>query len=727
MTVSGPTMTIVISAESFVWGLQGMCQVHRVPFVPDLVLQQIPPPYSLSVLQHAAQALGLKSGVRSVAAKEVAQQPLPCLVALKPRVGSLGGSSPPQGAQGQPVANRNITAKPLIAGSAANEPLCRLGLVLRCDATRVLLFEEGAKSPDALSLADFESRYAGSLLLFSHESDAAQVADPDVPKGQAFGFRWFIPELLKHRDIWRDVLFASLAIQVMALATPLFTQVVIDKVIVHHTTNTLLVIGIALGIIMVFSAGMTWLRQYFVLHTGNRIDAVLGTQVFRHLFRLPMGYFHHRPTGVLVARVHGVETIREFITGAAAAVMLDFPFLLIFLAIMFYYSVMLTLIALGILLVIAVISFAIRPILRERLNQQFLLGARNQSFVTEYVSGMETVKSLQMEPQLDQRYGSYLSSYLAASFNTRQIGNTYNVVANLLEQILTLLILCIGAWIVLSSREMTIGMLVAFQMFAGRLSGPVLRLAGLWQEFQQADIAVKRLGDIMGAPGEPYALRPAREGGGSGRIEIKNLSFRYADNLPYLYRNFNLVIDPGTCVALMGPSGCGKSTLAKLLQGFYSPGDGAILLGGHDINYLSANELRSYFGVVPQDTELFSGSIYENLILANPLAGFDQVIEACKVAEIHQMIERLPEGYQTRIGEHGVGLSGGQKQRIAIARALLKRPKILIFDEATSSLDEATAENFAKTVNQLKGKVSMLFIAHQLPKGLRVDEVVRLG
>jgi len=290
-----------------------------------------------------------------------------------------------------------------------------------------------------------------------------------------------------------------------------------------------------------------------------------------------------------------------------------------------------------------------------------------------------------------------------------------------------LLILCVGAWIVMNSREMTIGMLVAFQMFAGRLSGPMLRLAGLWQDFQQADIALQRLGDIMRAPAEPYALTPSREGVQNGRIEIRNLSFRYADNLPYLYRNFDLTIEPGKCVALMGPSGSGKSTLAKLLQGFYAASDGAILLDGHDINYLPANELRSYFGVVPQDTQLFSGSIYDNLVLANPLAAFEQVVEACKVAEIHETIERLPQGYQTAIGEHGVGLSGGQKQRIAIARALLKRPKLLIFDEATSSLDAETTEHFAQTINQLRGKVGTIFIAHQLPKALVVDDVVQLG
>ena len=690
---------LILSPESFVWGLQGMCQLHRIPFAPNLVLQQVPPPYSLAALQRATESLGLKAGVRVLKASELNRQPLPCLVVL---------NSAPGDAEKQ-------------------ESLYRLGLVLRCDHSRLLLFSQGRDAPDTMSLSEFEPRYAGSAVLFSRDSGAAQVSDPDVPSEQPFGFRWFIPELLKHRRIWRDVLFASLAIQLMALATPLFTQVVIDKVIVHHTTNTLLVIGIALGIFMLFSAAMTWLRQYLVLHTGNRIDAVLGTQVFRHLFRLPMGYFQHRTTGVLVARIQGVETIREFITGAAVAVMLDFPFLLIFLSIMFYYSVTLTLITLGILLVIGALSFAITPVLRARLNQQFLLGARNQAFVTEYVSGMETVKSLQMEPQLDQRFGDYLSSYLAAGFNTRQIANTYNVIANLLEQLLTLLILCVGAWIVMNSREMTIGMLIAFQMFAGRLSGPMLRLAGLWQDFQQADIALKRLGDIMGAPAEPYALKPSREGVQMGRIEIKNLSFRYADNLPYLYRNFDLTIEPGKCVALMGPSGSGKSTLAKLLQGFYAASDGAILLDGHDINYLPANELRSYFGVVPQETQLFSGSIYDNLVLANPLAAFEQVVEACKIAEIHETIERLPQGYQTEIGEHGAGLSGGQKQRIAIARALLKRPKLLIFDEATSGLDAETTEHFAQTINQLRGKVGTIFIAHQLPGALVVDAVVQLG
>jgi subfamily B ATP-binding cassette protein HlyB/CyaB len=273
----------------------------------------------------------------------------------------------------------------------------------------------------------------------------------------------------------------------------------------------------------------------------------------------------------------------------------------------------------------------------------------------------------------------------------------------------------------------TIGMLVAFQMFATRLSQPMLRLAALWQEFQQASIAVKRLGDIMDAPAEPYALTPSRTAVGKGEIQVHDLSFRYSSEHPVLFRNLNLSLKPGKLTVLTGPSGSGKSTLAKLLLGFYQPEDGQILIDGLDVRHLSANELRQNFGIVPQETALFSGTIYENLIVANPNAGFNDVVQACKIAEIHDVIEKLPKGYNTEIGEHGVGLSGGQKQRLAIARAMLKRPRILIFDEATSNLDSSTAEQFSNTVNQLKGRATMLFITHLVPKGLQVDEVVRLG
>jgi len=709
------------TAETFAWALQGICHLHRIPFALELVLQQFPPPYTLASLQHAAESLGLKAGLREISHGDLGSLPLPGMVMLHPV--TVAASSAPAVAP-LPVTGKN-TSDETQSMAPEGAPHC-LALILKADGARVLIFDQGSKAPYTKSLDEFAALYAGQIMLFAPAGAAPAEIDAASKQTSEFGFKWFIPELLKHRTIWRDVLLASLAIQLMALATPIFTQIVIDKVIVHHTVNTLIVIGIALFIFMVFSAGMTWVRQYLVLHTGNRIDAVLGSQVFEHLFKLPPRYFDHRPTGVLIARVHGVETIREFISGAAVTLCLDVPFLFIFLGIMIYYSWILTLVSIAALLIMVGMSLLVTPLLRERLNQQFLFGARNQAFLTEYVSGMETVKSLQMEPQLTSRFGDLLSAFLAASFKTRQLSNTFNVLANMVEQMQTLAILCVGAWLVMNTTDMTIGMLVAFQMFAGRLSGPLLRMVGLWQEFQQANIAVKRLGDVMNAPTEPYSVTPSRETGGKGALEIRGLSFRYAENLPYLYRNLTFALQPGQCIALMGPSGCGKSTLARLMQGFYQPDDGAILIDGRDTRHFAANELRQHYGVVPQETMLFSGTIYENLTLAFPLATFEDVINACKLAEIHETIEQLPDGYQTVIGEHGAGLSGGQKQRIAIARALLKRPKILIFDEATSSLDTATAESFAKTVNQLKGKVSMLFIAHQLPSSLKVDEIVHL-
>lgn len=359
-----------------------------------------------------------------------------------------------------------------------------------------------------------------------------------------------------------------------------------------------------------------------------------------------------------------------------------------------------------------------------------------------------------------------LATYLASTFDAKQLSNTYNTVANTLDQLQTMAILCVGAWIVMHNPEFTIGMLVAFQMFSSRLSAPVLRLVGMYQDnqaagygffrqllrrrltfrlsdsgrsqFQQADIAVKRLGDLMDAPTEPYSLIPntlpstsGRGAGGEGvntlKLQLDGISFRYSEHHPWLYRNLSLNIKQHKCTVIMGPSGCGKSTLAKLLLGFLQPQEGNIKLDGKDIRYLTANELRNNFGVVPQETMLFSGTIYDNLTLANPHAGFEQIIQACQFAGIHDTIEKLPQGYQTPIGEHGTGLSGGQKQRLAIARALLRQPQILIFDEAVSNLDQHTAEHLAQTINLLKGKVTILFITHQLPKGLYVDEAVVLG
>lgn len=401
---------------------------------------------------------------------------------------------------------------------------------------------------------------------------------------------------------------------------------------------------------------------------------------------------------------------------------------MIFVAIMFWYSVTLTLIVLAILAVIMALSLIVAPVFQRRLNEQFLRGAASQAFLTEYVAAMDTVKSLQLEPQLNQRYRNLLSELLKSSIATRQLANTYNTWSSSLEQLMTTLVLIMGAWIVMSTTALTVGMLVAFQMFSARISQPLLRMVGLWQQWQQTRMSIARLGDIMNAPTESYSLVPRRMGAaGAGRIEIEGLAFRYGEQLPLLFENFDFQVHPGQLVALMGPSGAGKSTLAKLLQGFYAPSRGRIRLDGLDHNHLSANELRSIFGIVPQETVLFSGTILDNLKLANPSASFEQVVAACRMAEIHTVIEALPRGYQTEIGERGIGLSGGQRQRLSIARALLKGPKVLIFDEATSSVDAATAEQLGRTITALRGRVTILFIGHLLPRSLQFDQIVRIG
>jgi subfamily B ATP-binding cassette protein HlyB/CyaB len=717
-----------LRADDVVWAMGSLCALHRKPFDATLLLNQFPPPFKLSVLIEAPRALGFKVKQENTPVHQIRQLHLPCVVLLRTTVAPA--ASPAQAAQVAPVpkaANDSVLPEPEAPESEAPPEPDRPAIVVQADDDQIVLFEAGTNTPRKLNTAEFSARYTGTALQIAPASQA--ISDPDQAAGgkPAFGYRWFLVELLKHRRVWRDILLASLVIQLLALATPLFTQVVIDKVVVHRTESTLIVIAIGLAVFMFFSALLTWVRQYLLLHTGNRVDAVLGSAVFEHLLKLPPAYYEHRPTGVIAARLHGVETIRDFLASAAVTLVLDLPFLVIFAAIMFYYSVFLTLVSLAIISVIVLMSLVAAPVFRAQLNEQFLLGARNQAFTTEYIAGIETVKSLQMEPQLKARYGDYLADYLRAGFAVRQIGNSYNVAANGLEQLMTLLILVLGAWQVMHSSDFTVGMLVAFQMFASRLSQPMLRLVGLWQQFQQANLSVARLGDVMNAPAEPYSLVPTRRGQGQGRIEIEALAFRYSEQLPYLYQDFNLTVQPGQVMAIMGPSGSGKSTLTKLLQGFYLPSSGTIRIDGTDLRHLSANELRSNFGVVPQETMLFSGTLYDNLQMANPQASFEDIVQACRMAEIHDFVEKLPKGYQTEIGERGVGLSGGQKQRISIARALIKKPKILIFDEATSSLDAQTAEHFAATINQLKGKVTMLFITHAMPRGLKVDEVVRIG
>ncbi len=669
-------MSPTIQPDQAVWLLGAFCRLHRLPCDLQAVGRECVPPMQMDDLIRLADQLGLclEPVARELHAEDLGQGAMiRCARSSQANGVEAGKKAEATDASGSQDGQSRDEHDWLIAVPSTQ------GLaVQRC----------GEASPTHSTIEKLNALQPDIVLVVKLKQPVAR--DPDSAKStdRSFGFRWFVPELLKHRAVWREVLLASLVLQLLALAFPLFTQAIIDKVVVHRTESTLIALGIGMAVFIVFTAALGWVRQYLILHTGNRVDAVLGTHVFDHLFRLPILYFQHRPTGVIAARLQGIETIREFVSSAAVTLMLDLPFLLIFVGIMFWYSVPLTMVVLAILALIVGASALVAPLFQRRLNEQFLRGAANQAFLTEYVTGIETVKSLQLEPHVNHRYRTLLAASLGASFKTRQLGNAYGTAASALEQLMNLLILVVGAWLVMTTASFTVGMLVAFQMFR---------------------------------------LAQTRMLSGRGAIQIEGLGFRYSDDLPLLYDDFNLQVGGGQLVAIMGPSGAGKSTLAKLLQGFYPPSCGSIRIDDIDIRNLSVNELRSHFGVVPQETTLFSGTLLDNLRIANSFASFDQVVAACKMAEIHGAIEALPNGYQTEIGERGVGLSGGQRQRIAIARALIKGPKVLVFDEATSSVDAPTAEQLGRTINALKGRATIVFIAHALPKSLQPDSVVRIG
>jgi subfamily B ATP-binding cassette protein HlyB/CyaB len=547
----------------------------------------------------------------------------------------------------------------------------------------------------------------------------------DTPEN--FGWRWFSRAFFSDRRTVRTALVASFVIQLLALAFPLATQVIVDKVITNQATNTLVVLGVGIGMLAMFSTTLGWLRQKLLLRFANAIDGRLAQQVLDRLLRLPLTYFERRATGATITRIHGVERVREFFAGAFLLVVLELPFMFVFLAMMLAYSLSLSGIVGLFLTGMLTMSFVVGPKLRELSGEQFQRGAAVQGFLTEHIGAPETLKSLQLESHTGRRFAELNRAYLAATLRTRELGNGYGSLIQGAEQLMNALVLCYGAYLAMTTTSLTIGMLVAFQMFAQRVSQPLLKLSGYWQELQHVRIAVSQLGDVMDTPAERYSALATSLPSAKGQVRIEQLGFRYAPDREPLFEHLNLVLEPGQVLLVTGPSGSGKSTLSRILLGLYPGYTGTVRIDGRDARSMSVNELRSYFGVVPQEAVLFAGTVLENLQAGALNATLEQVVSACSLAGIHETVENLPNGYQTVVGERGVGLSGGQRQRLAVARALLKRPKVLIFDESTSSLDDTGAEHIAQTVNQLRGRVGVLFIAHKVPRSLRIDARLELG
>jgi subfamily B ATP-binding cassette protein HlyB/CyaB len=460
-------------------------------------------------------------------------------------------------------------------------------------------------------------------------------------------------------------------------------------------------------------------------HTTNRIDVELGARLFRHLVALPLAYFGARRVGDSVARVRELENIRQFITGSALTLVIDLFFTLVFLAVMAWYSLSLTLIVIAALPLYALLSAAFTPLFRAGLDEKFRRGAENQAFLVETVSGVETLKAMAVEPQMQRRWEEQLAAYVSASFRVQNLGNYASQLIQLVSKLVTALVLFFGAKAVMAGN-MTVGELVAFNMFAQRVSQPVLRLAQIWQDFHQAKISVDRLGDVLNTTAEPQAVGRAVLPPIIGAITFDRVAFRYRLDGPEVLRGIELDIAAGQVIGIAGPSGSGKSTLARLLQRLYVPEAGRVLIDGIDLAMTDPAWLRRQIGVVLQENLLFNRPVRENIALADPGLPLEGIIEAAKLAGAHDFILQLPEGYDTMVGERGGSLSGGQRQRIAIARALVGNPRILIFDEATSALDYESESAVQANMRRICRGRTVIIIAHRLSTLRGADRIITI-
>jgi ATP-binding cassette, subfamily B, bacterial HlyB/CyaB len=584
---------------------------------------------------------------------------------------------------------------------------------------QVLVQVPGEARPAFMTRAELLAIWDGGLILMTRRAGLSDVT-------RRFDITWFLGAIHKYRRLLGEVLVASFFLQIFALVSPLFFQVVIDKVLVHRSLSTLDVLVIGLVAISMFETILGILRTYLFAHTTNRIDVELGARLFRHLLALPMAYFQARRVGDSVARVRELENIRNFLTSSALTLAIDLLFTFVFLAVMFVYSPLLTWIVLGSFPFYIAISAGVTPLFRRRLDEKFRRGAENQAFLVESVTGIETLKAMAVEPQMQRRWEEQLAGYVAASFRVLSLGNTASQMVQFVSKVVTAAILYFGARLVIDG-SLSVGELVAFNILAGRVSAPVLRLAQIWQDFHQARLSVQRLGDILNTTAEPtYSVGRTQLPALRGNITFDHVTFRYRVDGQEILHDISFDVPAGQMVGIVGPSGSGKSTFAKLVQRLYVPESGRVLIDGTDIAMADPAGLRRQIGVVLQENVLFNRSVRENIALSDPAMPMERIIAAATLAGAHEFILELPEGYDTVVGERGSTLSGGQRQRIAIARALIADPKILIFDEATSALDYESERVVQQNMKQIARGRTVLIIAHRLSTVRAADRIVTL-
>jgi ATP-binding cassette, subfamily B, bacterial HlyB/CyaB len=672
---------------------QALCllaRMHQIAAQPETLLHQLGVSLrtraNSTLLLQGAKHLGLKAKVVRTTSDRLEQTPLPALAMMNDG---------------------------------------RVVLLAQCDGQRVLFIDPRTASanssgtPTIEPLAVFATQWSGKLLLAtSRVSLAGELAK--------FDFSWFIPSIVKHRKLLGEVLLISTFLQLFGLVSPLFFQAVTDKVLVHQGLTTLDVLVLGLVVVVVFESVLTFLRSYIFSHTTSRIDVELGTRLFRHLLSLPLAYFGARRIGDSVARVRELENIRSFLTGNAVTLVLDVMFSVVFIAVMFAYSLPLTLIVLISLPLYVALSLLIMPVLRERLNEKFSRGAENQALLVEAVSGIQTVKASALEPAVSKRWDDQLAAYVSASFKTQNLATLGHEGINLIGKLIGAATLWWGARLVIE-QELSVGQFIAFNMFAKQVAQPIMRMAQLWTDFQQTGISMARLGDILNSRTEAPAQSAAQLPPLKGRIAFDAVSFRYRAEAPPVLDNLSLDIAPGQVIGIVGRSGCGKSTLTKLVQRLYTPEQGRVLVDGIDISLIDAAQLRRQIGVVLQENLLFNRSVRENIAITDPATPIEAVMHVAQLAGAHDFISELPQGYDTLVGEQGGSLSGGQRQRIAIARALFTNPRILILDEATSALDYESEAILQRNMAAICKDRTVLIIAHRLSSVRSAHRIIAMN
>jgi subfamily B ATP-binding cassette protein HlyB/CyaB len=573
--------------------------------------------------------------------------------------------------------------------------------------------------PETMTQAELEAIWDGNIILMTRRAALTDLS-------RRFDIGWFVGAVHKYRHLLGEVLVASFFLQVFAVISPLFFQVVIDKVLVHRSMSTLDVLVIGLVALTVFETVLDTLRVYLFAHTTNRIDVELGARLFRHLMALPIAYFQTRRVGDSVARVRELENIRQFLTSSALTLVIDLLFTVVFLVVMFYYSTTLTLIVMVSFPFYIGISAGAAPLFRRRLDEKFNRGAENQAFLVESVTGVETLKAMAVEPQMQLRWEEQLAAYVGASFRVLSLNNTASQAVQMINKLVVAATLYFGARLVIGG-DLTVGELVAFNMLAARVSMPVLRLAQIWQDFHQARLSIDRLGDILNTMPEP-SFNPGRAALPSirGRVTFEHATFRYRIDGPEVLHDVSFSVEPGQVVGIVGSSGSGKSTITKLIQRLYVPESGRVLVDGVDLAMVDLAWLRRQIGVVLQENVLFNRSIRENIALADPAMPMERVIEAATLAGAHDFILELPEGYDTIVGERGSSLSGGQRQRVAIARALITDPRILILDEATSALDYESERAIQQNMKRISDGRTVFVIAHRLSTVRHANRIITI-